>query len=472
MSKGTCNEVGDPAEKVHLEVARRVLVLVVACSLSAEVWTPWIEFILQHYAYFSPNIKDQKTTRAERNRWGRRELRERDHTARSPPDPTSREQNGRFPWRALILRELPRAHIGQWPTIHPSRRPKDMHRSASRAMAPRIDYGFPTAEESVFPAHPGRLSAMAVASIMIPPQRLRNGTATDFALNFAWYGEIAFRNHRQYCAAHGFDYTIRTVSYTNDEREPTWQKSRLVLSLLLRGHTHIFWTDGDAVFTNMRVSLVSCVRAAEELKGEQVDLIFTGDMGGLVNAGQLLFRNTAWTAAFLRELDRRTHTQNYGCDCDPTVLGCNCSLSMRNSWLRRRWPCLSPDPQDNGNLLLELAAGRDCTRRMRGTTERDCEANMAFLRDVNPVLATKVQCLPQRRMNSYPAPARGKPLRAPRTERDKGGWIRAVKQGVWQPCDLRLHAAGPRDRKLAQLIAMADRRKADLARGAIGQACL
>ena len=47
---------------MHLEVARRVLVWVVACSLGAEVWTPWIEFILQHYAYFSPNIKDQKTT--------------------------------------------------------------------------------------------------------------------------------------------------------------------------------------------------------------------------------------------------------------------------------------------------------------------------------------------------------------------------------------------------------------------------
>ena len=37
-----------------------MLVWVVACSLSAEVWTPWIEFILQLYAYFSPNIKDQE----------------------------------------------------------------------------------------------------------------------------------------------------------------------------------------------------------------------------------------------------------------------------------------------------------------------------------------------------------------------------------------------------------------------------
>ena len=169
-----------------------------------------------------------------------------------------------------------------------------------------------------------------------------------------------------------------------------------------------------------------------------------------------MFRNTAWAAAFLWELDRRTHTQNYGCSCDPLVLGCNCSLSTRKSWLQRRWPCLSPDVTDNGNLLLELAAGRDCTRRMHGAAERDCRASMAFLREVNPLLASKVQCLPQRYMNSYPAPALGKPLRAPRSERDKTGWIRAFKQGVWKPCDLRFHAAGPRDRKLAQLVTMAD----------------
>jgi len=251
---------------------------------------------------------------------------------------------------------------------------------------------------------------------------------------------------------------IRTARYANDEREPTWQKSRLVHSLLLRGHTHVFWTDGDAIFTNMRISLAHCVRAAEELKGGRVDLIFTGDMGGFLNAGQLFVRNTAWADTFLRMLERRAHTHNYGCSCDPLVLGCNCSLSMRKSWLRRRWPCLSPDVTDNGNLQLELAAGQDCTSRMHGTTERDCKANMAFLRDVNPVLASKVQCLSQRHMNSYPAPALGKPLRAPRSERNKKRWIEAFKQGVWKPCDLRFHAAGPRDRKLAQLIAIADDR--------------
>ena len=37
-----------------------MLVWVVACSLSAEVWTPRIEFILQLDAYFSPNIKDRE----------------------------------------------------------------------------------------------------------------------------------------------------------------------------------------------------------------------------------------------------------------------------------------------------------------------------------------------------------------------------------------------------------------------------
>ena len=39
-----------------LEVARRVPVWVAASDLSAEAWTPWIVFILDDYAYFSPNI--------------------------------------------------------------------------------------------------------------------------------------------------------------------------------------------------------------------------------------------------------------------------------------------------------------------------------------------------------------------------------------------------------------------------------
>lgn len=109
------------------------------------------------------------------------------------------------------------------------------------------------------------------------------------------YKKIAKKNHQEYCDKHGYTYVC--LEEKINDFHPMWMKPDLVLSQLKNGYDYVFWMDGDSFFANMNIKL-------EKFMCDNSDLIATGDLNDVVNAGHLLFKNSNWTLNFIEEWNK------------------------------------------------------------------------------------------------------------------------------------------------------------------------
>jgi hypothetical protein len=157
-----------------------------------------------------------------------------------------------------------------------------------------------------------------VASVMI----YSSGNAPSFV-------GLAFANHLQFCAAHGYAYAVRTAKFGGALSSAQFPKIRFVRSLLQRHGQRpwVFFTDADAIFTRPGRSLEQQLgldghRHWTLAAGnpDRADLVFAGDHNTAFNSGASS-RPHAWSAPLLpqaggllpppppRHLPRRTATR-------------------------------------------------------------------------------------------------------------------------------------------------------------------
>ncbi len=116
------------------------------------------------------------------------------------------------------------------------------------------------------------------------------------------YVAAAERNHRNYCAVHGYAYQFQDeFGYSDDWTDEStfvnfsWLKVALTLqSLKMKKWDYIFWIDSDSIFWNLNKSLDDLIE-----KGK--DLVFTGDSWDVFNTGHFLVKNSQWSLIFFEK---------------------------------------------------------------------------------------------------------------------------------------------------------------------------
>lgn len=131
---------------------------------------------------------------------------------------------------------------------------------------------------------------VAVASVMVGPYGDKD------------WAKLAERNHRLYCARHGYHYALLTRPRTN--RHPTWEKIALARDLLADGFEIVFWMDADSVFASF------APRVEDLIPGDK-EFAFAGDTL-LINAGHWIIRNTPWSRGALDEIYRINQVDRAG----------------------------------------------------------------------------------------------------------------------------------------------------------------
>ncbi len=260
----------------------------------------------------------------------------------------------------------------------------------------------PTRREAAEPrARSSSATRIVVASANIWQGR-RKSLDDDLASR-DFIAELARRNHAAYCARWGLEYHLLSGQVWKT-REAMYKKMPHVLRLLRSGgdFTHVFWMDLDSIFTNFDVSLA-------ELASPRADLVFTGEPGGLLNAGHFLLRNSSWSRRLIERVADAAE--------DPTRM---CGWA-----------------HDQAALTHALTGG-NCSIGAEGvTTAAECARATALLpADVRAHAA----CVPQWRMNSYPA------------WRMHGA---SAREFHWRPGHLVFHAPGPPGPVKARLLAAA-----------------
>merc|ERR1712224_807400 len=128
------------------------------------------------------------------------------------------------------------------------------------------------------------------------------------------YGEISYENHVKYSQARGYDYIIRTQPYKEYKtRDVRWHKIVLMHQALSMGYKGVFWTDGDALFTNCQLSIEDALNVTNTALSE--DLYFTGDDNSVFNSGSMLFMNSEWSMKFLDRVWSLHGTKTYKDRC-------------------------------------------------------------------------------------------------------------------------------------------------------------
>mmetsp|Transcript_32972 Transcript_32972/g.72316 ORF Transcript_32972/g.72316 Transcript_32972/m.72316 type:complete len:313 (+) Transcript_32972:394-1332(+) len=98
----------------------------------------------------------------------------------------------------------------------------------------------------------------------------------------------AITNHQSYCSKWGYDHILVTEN-SRPERKPTWEKLPSILRLFDEGYDYVMQIDYDAFFMNCSISLQPFV---DQMEMEGSSWLFGGDQNIVINAGQMLFRNT------------------------------------------------------------------------------------------------------------------------------------------------------------------------------------
>ena len=108
-----------------------------------------------------------------------------------------------------------------------------------------------------------------------------------------------------YCTLHGHSWNVYYHLFDH-ARHPVWSKVLVLLDLLQKEHTadYIWLLDFDTIIFNYSVQLADLLlhaaAARDPRKDDSIDIILSKDCNG-INAGSILFRNSAWTKVFAKK---------------------------------------------------------------------------------------------------------------------------------------------------------------------------
>jgi galactosyl transferase GMA12/MNN10 family len=105
------------------------------------------------------------------------------------------------------------------------------------------------------------------------------------------------RSHQQYADRWGYNNVLVTEAL--DHRTAHWQKIPATLRLFAQGYDYVMWMDGDALVTNLSLSLQPWI---DKMTQENTSWLFSGDTL-LINSGQQIFKNNNFTKTLLAEVD-------------------------------------------------------------------------------------------------------------------------------------------------------------------------
>jgi galactosyl transferase GMA12/MNN10 family len=208
---------------------------------------------------------------------------------------------------------------------------------------------------------------------------------------------------RAYAQRHGYVYLQGDEKFWNRDRPISWSKVgflRQVLAGLPEGGL-VWLSDADVYITNQEVDFLSSVAS---LLPESKDMLMTFDSCGHINAGNILYRNTAWTRAFLERVDAAA--------ADPHLL--------HHVWWENG--AISKFFDEDASVRSKIEVTIDCRSfngYIMGFEEKNHYVHMLLetLRVAYPDILQRFQEL----LNK------------------KGGYPKAV---LWQPGDLLVHFAG------------------------------
>jgi hypothetical protein len=116
-------------------------------------------------------------------------------------------------------------------------------------------------------------------------------------------GDVSRSNKEAYCRKHGYRFVCRTEGFDR-ARAPSWSKVLFIRAELPRSEW-VFWTDADALVMDSSVPLTRFIQ-------DTTDVVLSGDpYNGMINAGHLFVRNTAWSDAFLERVYARVEYLNH-----------------------------------------------------------------------------------------------------------------------------------------------------------------
>jgi hypothetical protein len=103
-------------------------------------------------------------------------------------------------------------------------------------------------------------------------------------------GKYAFINKTIYAEKHGYD-IFNYLGTLNKFKNIHWSKL-IAIKKHLKDYDWIFWSDSDALITNLEIKL-------ENLIDDNYNLIITRDCLGNINSGNFLIRNSSWSKKFI-----------------------------------------------------------------------------------------------------------------------------------------------------------------------------
>ncbi|CAO3598301.1 unnamed protein product [Absidia cylindrospora] len=127
----------------------------------------------------------------------------------------------------------------------------------------------------------------------------------------------AAMNKRNYALKHGYAFVARSAEFAQEaarrQRKTVWGKIDVVEKVLPK-YDWVFWLDMDAVVMDQERTLEDILYQVKQLYpqgakvfDEQVDFVVSRPFRDpMINAGVFLIKNTPWSMAFLREIQKTT----------------------------------------------------------------------------------------------------------------------------------------------------------------------
>ncbi|KAF8971627.1 hypothetical protein BGZ46_010261 [Entomortierella lignicola] len=126
-------------------------------------------------------------------------------------------------------------------------------------------------------------------------------SSTDPKSKCKIFGELSYKNRRDYVAHHYGQYTLRDnfTSYFQDVVSqgfiPAWAKTQILVEELEKNeHAWIFWIDTDAFITDMDIQL-------EQFVDDSYSLLITKD-SNFMNAGVFMLKVNDWSRSYMRDV--------------------------------------------------------------------------------------------------------------------------------------------------------------------------
>ena len=199
--------------------------------------------------------------------------------------------------------------------------------------------------------------------------------------------EFVVRHFARYCRRHEYALEVQRT-LLDPTRSATWNKV-LFISRLLDAYDFVFWMDLDSLFTDPARRIEQAVHRLEAL---QRDVLVSGD-SNVMNAGHMLFRASAWSRAFLRDV-YAIHPADFGMGGDNAAFSAylaGCTPANSSAEWRRCYDRVDRGWHDPGVRLAVQNADMRTIARVLGVPRR---------------VRQHVAWAPQRFMNSYPGPWR------------------------------------------------------------------